>query len=96
MMKQNKIEQQEFGAYLKKRRISKGMSQADLAENLGKPQSFISKVESGERFLTIFELEEIAEEFGQSRIEFLNQYPGAINRTKMKPNQQFVPKTLLL
>ncbi|WP_141192661.1 helix-turn-helix domain-containing protein, partial [Enterobacter kobei] len=36
---------------LKKARKEKGITQAQLAEALGKPQSFIAKVESGERRL---------------------------------------------
>ena len=36
-------------------RKRKGMSQASLAAALGKPQSFISKVESGERRLDVLE-----------------------------------------
>lgn len=37
-------------------RISKGLTQAELAELLGKPQSFISKIETGERRLDLVEL----------------------------------------
>ncbi|HIC2830924.1 TPA: helix-turn-helix domain-containing protein, partial [Enterobacter hormaechei] len=38
---------------LKKARKEKGITQAQLAEALGKPQSFIAKVESGERRLDV-------------------------------------------
>ncbi|NQD60763.1 helix-turn-helix transcriptional regulator [Enterobacter sp. CM29] len=40
---------------LKKARKEKGMTQAQLAEALGKPQSFIAKVENGERRLDVVE-----------------------------------------
>ncbi|HBL4915801.1 TPA: helix-turn-helix transcriptional regulator [Enterobacter hormaechei] len=38
---------------LKKARKEKGITQAQLAEALGKPQSFIAKVENGERRLDV-------------------------------------------
>jgi len=40
---------------LKKARLDAGFLQADLASILKKPQSYISKVESGERGLDIIE-----------------------------------------
>ncbi|MBM3069872.1 helix-turn-helix transcriptional regulator [Lelliottia sp. RWM.1] len=40
---------------LKKSRKEKGITQAQLAEALGKPQSFIAKVENGERRLDVVE-----------------------------------------
>lgn len=45
---------------LKKARKDKGITQAQLAEALGKPQSFIAKVESGERRLDVVEFVHLA------------------------------------
>ncbi|MHA0864602.1 helix-turn-helix domain-containing protein [Enterobacter wuhouensis] len=45
---------------LKKARKAKGITQAQLAETLGKPQSFIAKVESGERRLDVVEFVHLA------------------------------------
>ena len=45
---------------LKKARNEKGITQAQLAEALGKPQSFIAKVESGERRLDVVEFVHLA------------------------------------
>lgn len=43
-------------AQLRELRLSKGLTQADLANRLDKPQSFVSKVERAERLLDAVEL----------------------------------------
>lgn len=45
---------------LKKARKERGITQAQLAEALGKPQSFIAKVENGERRLDVVEFVHLA------------------------------------
>jgi transcriptional regulator with XRE-family HTH domain len=42
-------------------RKSKDLTQADLADRLGRPQSFVSKYERGQRRLDVVEMIEIAE-----------------------------------
>lgn len=49
---------------LRDRRRNAGLRQADLAERLGVPQSFVSKYESGERLLTFTETVKILREIG--------------------------------
>ena len=46
---------------LKAARESAGLTQAEVAQALGRPQSFVSKCESGERRLDVIELAEFAE-----------------------------------
>jgi len=45
---------------LKTARIEAGLAQQEVAEKLGKPQSFISKIESGERRLDVVEIKKFA------------------------------------
>jgi transcriptional regulator with XRE-family HTH domain len=51
-------------------RSEKGITQAELAELLGKPQSYVSKFESGERKLDLPELDQICSAL-DSRLETL-------------------------
>ncbi len=57
---------------LKKARKERGITQAQLAESLGKPQSFIAKVESGERRLDVVEFVYLARMIGVNTNEVLN------------------------
>lgn len=45
-------------------RKSAGLTQQDLANKLGRPQSFVAKYETGERRLDVVELIEIARAIG--------------------------------
>lgn len=45
---------------LKKARKERGITQVQLAEALGRPQSFIAKIESGERRLDVVEFVHLA------------------------------------
>jgi transcriptional regulator with XRE-family HTH domain len=49
---------------LRDARIKKGITQVKLAEALGRPQSFIAKVENGERKLDVVEFALIAHLLG--------------------------------
>ena len=45
---------------LKAGRIEAGLAQQEVARKLGKPQSYISKIESGERRLDVAEIKKFA------------------------------------
>ncbi|WP_145519858.1 helix-turn-helix domain-containing protein [Yersinia mollaretii] len=49
---------------LRKQRIAKGITQESLATALGRPQSFVAKVENGERRLDVVEFVHIARLLG--------------------------------
>ncbi len=49
-----------FRRLLTDARRAKGLTQVELARKLGRPQSFISKVERGERRLDVIEFLEVA------------------------------------
>lgn len=45
---------------LREARLKANLSQQDVANRLGKPQSYISKIESGERRLDVAEIKKFA------------------------------------
>jgi transcriptional regulator with XRE-family HTH domain len=55
-------------------REEKGLKQVELAETLGKPQSYVSKFESGERKLEVPELDRICEALNISLETLIRRY----------------------
>ena len=55
---------------LKEAREATGLLQSQIADYLGVTQSFISKVENGERNLTVDQLESVVSLFGHSLASF--------------------------
>jgi len=53
----------------KKARLESGLKQEEVAKKLNKPQSYVSKIESGERRLDVVELKIIAEVY-KKNIEY--------------------------
>ena len=56
---------QEFLQKLRQARINAGLTQAQVAKALKKPQSFVSKCESGERRVDFAELQAFAHLYGR-------------------------------
>lgn len=55
-------------------REESGLTQEDVALRLGKPQSFVSKYESGERRLDVLELKHVCDAMGTSLVSFVRRY----------------------
>lgn len=51
---------QEIIERLRQARIESGLAQHEVAKKLGKPQSYISKIESGERRLDVAEIKKFS------------------------------------
>lgn len=58
------LQRQRLCALLRQLRLDAGMRQSDIAEQLGKPQSFVSKYESGARRLDLIELRNLCAVLG--------------------------------
>lgn len=70
----NPSETRRFLSLVRQMRIDAGLRQADLAEKLGEPQSFVSRYESGERRLDVLELRQICRVLGVSLADFIQRF----------------------
>jgi transcriptional regulator with XRE-family HTH domain len=62
---------QRFLKRLQTARHEAGLTQTQVAKNFGRPQSFVSKCESGERRIDVFELEDFASIYGKPLTYFV-------------------------
>jgi transcriptional regulator with XRE-family HTH domain len=65
-------EYKEFLKRLKKARLDAGFTQAEVALRLKKPQSYVSKTESGERRLDIIEVFHLGKIYKKSMTYFVS------------------------
>lgn len=66
--------QERLQKLLRQIREEGGLTQTDLATRLKKPQSFVSKYESGERRLDLIELDEVCKKAGISLVIFVQRF----------------------
>ena len=69
-----------FRKLLTQYRNEASVTQFALAKKLGKPQSYVSKYESGERRLDVIEFLKIAEALPFDPIKFINDLEKEINK----------------
>jgi len=69
---------QVFRALLVEAREKAGLTQVEVAARLGKPQSYVSKYERGERRLDFTEFVELAEVLSVDAAEFLFAYKALL------------------
>ncbi len=62
---------------IREARLNAGLTQAKLAEKLGKPQSYIAKYETGERRLDVIELLDIIDAIGGDAAKFITAFNSA-------------------
>ena len=65
---------QELIGFIASARKAAGITQVELAERLGRPQSFVSKVERGERRLDVIEFCQVAEALGRDPANLLKEF----------------------
>jgi transcriptional regulator with XRE-family HTH domain len=70
-----------FRQMLVEARLACGLHQAVLADRLGKPQSFVSKYERGERRLDFPEFITLADALGLDVTSFIEEYRSRIIRS---------------
>ena len=63
-------------------RISSGLKQSELSEQLGVSQSFISKIENGERKIDIIELQTICNILGSTLELFIKEFENKLNESR--------------
>jgi transcriptional regulator with XRE-family HTH domain len=67
-------ESEKLAALLRSVRSESGLTQAQVAERLELPQSFVSKYESGERRVDLVELRQICKALGISLGDFIRRF----------------------
>lgn len=65
-------------ALLRQMRLDAGLRQLDLAQQIGQPQSFVSKYEAGERRLDLVQLRQICEALGLPLAELVRRFEDAV------------------
>ena len=63
----------EFLKRLRALRLAAGLRQVEVARRLGKPQSFVSKSENGERRVDVVELDQFARLYERRLDEFVGR-----------------------
>ena len=65
---------------LYEQRMKTGLKQEELARKLGVHQSFISKIENGDRRIDLVELQDFCEALGTDLLAFVQEYQKELRR----------------
>ena len=79
-MGQTNREKQQLQELLRELREAAELRQVDLAKRLGRPQSFVSKYESGEKNLDFLEVKEVCEALGIPLVEFVRRFERMLSK----------------
>lgn len=77
MRNTSETQKQRFRELLRDLREETGLRQVDLAKRLDRPQSYVSKYESGERTLDFFEVREVCRALGIPMSDFVRRFEKA-------------------
>lgn len=70
--------QEQLQLLLRRVRSEARLTQTEVAERVGQPQSFVSKYESGERRLDVLELRSVCSAIGVSLADFIRRLEEAL------------------
>ena len=79
-MGQTNREKQRLQELLRELREAVELRQVDLAKRLGRPQSFVSKYESGEKNLDFLEVKGVCEALGIPLVEFVRRFERVLSK----------------
>ena len=71
LAEKNKWQSKRLGKLLKERRLKMKLTQAEVAAQLGRSQSYMARLEAGERQIAFVEMEELARFLERSPSDFL-------------------------
>lgn len=74
MRRSSETQKRKVRELLRDFREAAGLRQVDLAARLKRPQSFVSKYESGEKTLDFLEVREVCRALGVSLADFVRRY----------------------
>src|SRR3954447_3803096 len=86
------LEQEVLQSLLRQIRKGAGLTQEQLAEALGEPQSFVSKYESGERRLDLIELRQLCRAVGVTLLELVTRFEEQLRTCSQTENSSDSPK----
>lgn len=73
-------EKQQLQELLRELRDAADLRQVDLAKRLGRPQSFVSKYESGEKNLDFLEVREVCEALGVPLVDLARRFERKVSK----------------